>query len=119
MEQLSRSEMVKQMKKQNRFKNMSSKTFKTSKKSITNLTDFNEKNTIDSQESKSFQLRIVFASFLFLLFLGMKEKGVQFQDFTYHTVIEAISNNSGMDTAVAATKSFAEDFVITTFNNLD
>ena len=119
MEQLSRSEMVKQMKRQNRFKNMSPKTSNTFKKSVTNLTDYNEENRIDSQENKSFQLRIVLASFLFLLFLGMKEKGLQFQDFNYQTIIEVISNNSGMDNAVAATKIFTEEIVITTFNSLD
>ena len=114
MEQLSRSEMVKQMKRKNRFKNKSVKAYNQSKKDMTSVIDVKDMNMLENQDLKSFQLRIVFASFLFLLFLGMKEKGLEFHDFTYHKVIEVISDNSGMEGA----KDFTEEFVITTFNSL-
>ncbi len=119
MEQLSRSEMVKQMKKQNKTKNKYIKPTKSYANSISKpivSKDMSlETDSTDFTANKSFQLRIVLASFLFLLFLGMKEKGLQFQNFTYNTVIDVISDNSGMESA----KEFTEEFVITTFNSLD
>ena len=114
MEQLSRSEMVKQMRRGRKVRKC------TKYGKVERISKHLETQTgeLEALDSKSFQLRIVLASLLFLLFLGMKEKGLQFQDFTYYTVIEVISDNSGMDMAVAATKSLTEEFVITTFNSL-
>lgn len=107
MEQLSRSELVKQMKKRNKTRN----------RTRNRKADVSGKNTelqvegFETLDFKSFQFRIVIASFLFLVFLGMKEKGLHFQEFNYNTIIDLISNNSGMEAA--------EEFVITTFNALD
>ena len=107
MERLSRSEMVKQMKKRNKVRSY------TRYKKVDTPSKPTELQAGDSEtlDFKSFQFRMVIASFLFLLFLGMKEKRFQFQEFTYDNIIDVISNNSGMEAA--------EEFVITTFNALD
>ena len=107
MERLSRSEMVKQMKKRNKTQS------RTKYRKVDVASKPTELQVGDSEtlDLKSFQFRMVIASFLFLLFLGIKEKGFYFEKFTYNTIIDVISNNSGMEAA--------EEFVITTFNALD
>ena len=107
MEQISRSELVKQMKKRNKMR----KRIRNRKVDVSSKHTGLQVEDFETLDFKSFQVRMVLASFLFLLFLGMKEKGIQFQKFTYNTIIEVISNNSGMEAA--------EEFVITTFNALD
>ena len=107
MEQISRSELVKQMKKRTKTRSRT----KYRKVDIPNKHIGLEAESFEMLDFKSFQFRMVIASVLFLLFLGMKEEKFHYKEFTYNTIVDVISNNSGMEAA--------EEFVITTFNTLD
>lgn len=108
MEQLSRSEKIAQARKNNKVYKRS-KVYRSPVHSKSNKlqSESHEK----SIETTSFQLRLAAASFLFLVFLGMKEYNLAFQNCNYETVLEVLTNNSGMETA--------EEIVISTFNSLD
>lgn len=113
MEQISRSEKVAQMRKNNRrYKGY--KNYKIANINSSQSTQANAKLN-SKQQFSSFQLRLVTASFLFLLFLGIKETGFTYQSINYGTILEVVSNNNGMETA----EEFMEEKVISVFNSLD
>ena len=127
MEQLSRTEKIAYMRKNNKY-NKSYHSYQSTKSSIsrknynsiytsTKLPTEQQDNVsyIEQTETKetsffSFQFRMAIASFLFLAFLGMKEHDFIYGNISCETIVETISNNNGM--------RLAEEKVIATFNNL-
>lgn len=88
MEELSRSERVAQMKRQKN--GILHRQKKASRSTLSNT---------GTGENRSFQIRMVLASFLFLLFLGTKELALTYENYSLQTVLDIVCDNSGMEAA--------------------